>query len=156
LHLHAYALPPWFGVSLLFAVCGGALWKGRVEERAVAIGLLLAVAVTYVLRDPRWSGTQWAGFVADILLLALIVAVSLRSAKYWPLFAAAFQLLGVVTHTARMLDQTLGAWAYATAGVIFTQLVLVSLAVGTFNAWRARGYPATSDAPTPDAGATRR
>jgi uncharacterized membrane protein len=155
LHSHAYALPPWFGIGLLLGVCGAALWKGRAEERLAAGGMLLAVAVTYFLRDPRWSGTQWAGFVADIALLGLLIALSLRTPKYWPLFAAAFQLLAVVTHTARMLDRTLGAWAYATAGVIFTQLVLVSIAVGTWNAWRSR-YPAIADDPTPIPGATRR
>ena len=42
MHSHAYALPPWFGIGLLLAVCGAALWKGRAEERVAAGGMLLA------------------------------------------------------------------------------------------------------------------
>ncbi len=122
----------------------------------MAFALLLGGAVTYLLRDPRWSGTQWTGFIVDVGFLGLMIVISLRTAKYWPICLAAFQLLGVVTHTARMLDPTLGAWAYATAGVIFTQLVLVALAVGTWNAWRDRAYPASNDDPTTDPGATLR
>jgi len=136
LHLHAYALPAWYGTGLLLLICGAALWKGRSEERVVASAMLLAALGTYVLRDPRWSGPQWTSFAIDVAFLVVLVVISLRTKRYWPITMAAFQLLAVVIHTARMLDPTLSAWAYATAEVIFTQLTLVSLAVGTWNTWR--------------------
>jgi hypothetical protein len=138
LHSHAYALPAWYGIGLLLVVSGAALWKGRGEERVTAVALLVAALATYVLRDPRWRGPQWTSFAIDIAFLGVLLVVSLRTKRYWPLTMAAFQLLAVVTHTARMMDPTLGGWAYATAEVIFTQLTLVSLAVGTWNTWRDR------------------
>jgi len=100
--------------------------------------MLLAALATYALRDPRWRGPQWSSFAIDIAFLVVLIIVSLRTARFWPLTMAAFQLLAVIVHTARILDSTLSAWAYATAEVIFTQLTLVSLAVGTWNTWRDR------------------
>jgi hypothetical protein len=138
LHFQAYALPAWYGTGLLLAICGVALWKGRSEERLVAGAMLLAALATYALRDPRWRGPQWSSFAIDIAFLVVLIIVSLRTARFWPLTMAAFQLLAVIVHTARILDSTLSAWAYATAEVIFTQLTLVSLAVGTWNTWRDR------------------
>jgi signal transduction histidine kinase len=138
LHGHAYALSPLIGLALMAIICGGAIWKGGMEERATAIALLLAWAGTLMLRDPRWIGPQWGAFMTDGLLLVFLLAQALWSPKYWPIFAAGFHLLAVITHTARIIDVGLGAWAYATAALIWAYLVLGSLAVGTWNVWRRR------------------
>jgi len=156
LHPHAYALPPWVGLTLAVAVSGAAFWKGGREEQVAAAGVLLSWLATLVLRDHRWLGTQWGAFGADVLLLFLITAVSIRTQRYWPLMAAAFQLLCVLTHVARMIDSGVHAWAYATGQVIFTQAYLWAIGVGVFNTWRAGRQPAASAAPTAEPGATRR
>ena len=134
---HSYALPPWVGLALTFAVTGGAFWKGDREEKAAAAGMLVSWLITVVLRDPRWLGTQWGAFGADVALLALITFISIRTQAFWPLVAAAFQLLCVMTHVARMMDPGVHGWAYATAQIIFTQLYLLALGVGVVNTWRA-------------------
>mgnify|MGYP001549683554 CR=1 FL=1 len=95
-------------------------------------------------------------FVADICLLLLLTVVALRSRRYWPMFAAAFQLLCVVIHVARMFDPGVRGWAYATGEVIFTQWVFFAVGVGVINSWRASRQPAIEGAPTPDPGATLR
>lgn len=137
-------------------VCGAAFWKGDREEQVAAGGVLLSWVATLVLRDPRWHGTQWGAFGADVLLLVLITSVSMRSERYWPLVAAAFQLLCVMTHVARMIDPGVRAWAYATGQIIFTQLYLITIGVGVWGAWRGSDQPAINGVPTADAGATRR
>jgi hypothetical protein len=115
---------------------------------------LLSFALTVALRDRSWAGIQWSAFVADVCLLALLTGIALRTAQYWPLTAAAFQLLCVVTHLARMVDPGVRAWAYATGQVIWSQLLVVAIGVGTWNAWREGRHPATTD--DDPAGATRR
>ncbi|MDB5446748.1 MAG: hypothetical protein JWQ97_2065 [Phenylobacterium sp.] len=149
------ALPPWLGVTVMLLVCGGALWKGGREERLAAGGLLLNAAVTVLMRDYSWPQLQSAEFVADGLMLALLTGIALRSPKYWPMAAAAFQLLGVMTHVAKMIDPSLQQWAYMTAIVIWTYLIFIALGVGTWNTWRARRQPTNAEAPAP-AAATRR
>src|SRR3546814_160249 len=124
---------PWVGVILTVVVCGGAFWKGGREEQLAAGGLLLSFALTVALRDRSWAGIQWSAFVGDLGVLILLTAIALRTRSYWPLAAAAFQLLCVVTHLARMVDPGVRAWAYATAQVIWSQLVFITVGVGTWN-----------------------
>jgi hypothetical protein len=156
LHPHNYGLPPWVGLAIAVITCGGAFWKGGREEHVAAGGLILSWLTTIVLRDPRWVGTQWGAFGADICLLILLTAIALRSRRYWPLFAAAFQLLCVITHIARMADPGVRAWSYATGQVIWSQSVFFSLGVGVFNTWRRERQLATSGSPVTDPGVTRR
>lgn len=146
------ALPPWFGVAVSILICGGALWKGDWEERTAGATLLLNFAISIFLRDVSWPRVQLAGFTADIFTLLILGAVALRTKKFWPLFATGFQLLSVLTHVGKMIDPNVHGWAYLTAIIIWTYLILISLAIGAWNAWRARRQLAMADG----RGATRR
>jgi hypothetical protein len=154
--LHSYALPPWVGLAITVVVCGSAFWKGDREQQAAAGGLVLSWVATLLLRDPRWLGTQWGAFGADTVLLGLLGAIALRSRRYWPLAAAAFQLLCVLTHVARLVDPGVHAWAYATGQVIWSQLVFFALGVGVWNTWRARVQTEAREPPADAPAATRR
>jgi hypothetical protein len=156
LHQASYQLPPWIGLAIMVIVCGGAFWKGQRDEQVAAGGLLLAVMATIVLRDPRWIGLQRGAFIADVCLLLLLTAVALRSQRYWPLFAAAFQLLCVFIHVARVFDPGVHSWAYATGEVIFTQWVFFAVGIGTINTWRRGRQLAIEGDPSTAPGATRR
>jgi hypothetical protein len=149
------ALPPWIGVALLSCVTGAAFFKGGRPERIAAGGITLGVLAGFAMRDRHWSGTQWADFAIDLIFFLLILAIALRSDRYWPIWAAGFQLLAVITHAASLIDAGLAPWAYVTAGVIWTYLVMGALAVGTYEAWRG-AHPAISGAPAAAAGETRR
>ena len=144
--LNNYALPPWVGLAIAVIVSGGAFWKGGREEQVAAGGLMLSWLSTMVLRDPHWIGAQWGAFGADSCLLLLLVGLALRTKRYWPLAAAAFQLLCVVTHIARIVDPGVRAWAYATGQVIWSQWVFFAVGVGTWNTWRgARQFTIVGD-----------
>lgn len=149
-------LPFWLTPAVFVGLCLVGLWFGGREERFTAGALLLAYAATLVFRDRSWLGTQWAGFMIDLAFLVLIGAIALRTRRYWPLAASGFQLLGVVTHAARMIDPNVHAWAYITAGVIWSHAVAAAVAVGAINHWRERRQLATTAAPIPEPGATRR
>ena len=157
MHTLNYALPPWVGLAITVAVCGGAYWKGGREEQLAASGLMLSTLTTVLLSDRRWGGgPQWSAFAADTCLLILLTWIALRTRRYWPLAAAAFQLLCVVIHVARMVDPGVLGWAYATGQVIFSQWVFFAVGIGTINTWRASRQPAIEASPITDPGATRR
>ncbi|ACG79890.1 conserved hypothetical protein [Phenylobacterium zucineum HLK1] len=150
--MQTLALPPWFGLTLMAVVCGAAVWKGGWEERLTAMAFLIAWIATLIGRDREWLGTQWGAFAVDVVLLGFLVVVALKSARYWPIFAAGFHLLSVATHAARIVDPQVGAWAYATASVIFSQLTVFALAAGVIGVLRERQSAEAGAA----AGATRR
>jgi len=122
----------------------------------VAAGFLLDWIASALLKDRHFAGPQWGEFAIDVANLALFLGVALRSGRYWPLFAAAFQLLAVITHVASTFDRHLSAWAYITASVIWTYCILGALAYGAWTAWRSgRQRPANAELMA-DPGATLR
>jgi len=134
------ALPSWLGPTVIILLCCCAVLKGGLEERLTAASLFINSNVTILLRDTSWPQVQLAGFVADVVSLVLLLAIALWSRKFWPLAAAAFQLLMVITHVAKMIDPNIGQWSYITAIVIWTYLLMISLGVGIWNSWRAQDY----------------
>ena len=135
------------------AVCAIAVWRGRDEERLAAAGLLANWALSLVVFRSMSETTQWEMLIFDTALLALYLWLALRSHRYWPLFAAGFQVLVVVTHLGSAIDPTVSGWAYLTAGLIWAYLVLFSIA---FGAWTAPRYAINAADPTEGPGATLR
>ena len=137
-------------------MCTFAIWKGGRDEKIAGASLAVAAFATPLLKDDRWLGPQWGVFAGDLAFLLLIVAIAMRTRRWWPICAAGFQLLGVLTHAARIIDNSVGSWAYATAGVIWSYSVLAAVAIGTLGAWREELQLAKADGAMADPGATRR
>lgn len=127
------------------------MWRGGRDERLAGNSVLIAWLLTKLVSRYQGLETEWGVLVVDLGLLAVLLWLALRSRRHWPLFAAGFHLLAVITHIARMVDPTVGGWAYLTANIMWANLVLVAIAYGAWTAPR-RGQ---ANAPTP-AGATRR
>jgi hypothetical protein len=125
-------------LTIGISVCVSALWKGEWPERVTAAAFLLGWAATIAATDYSYENPQWAVFCIDIVALIIAVWVALSSGKNWALWVAGFRLLEVVTHGARMLDPTVGAWAYITATGIWGYLTLGALALGTWECVRRR------------------
>ena len=138
MHSQAYQLPTWIGLSFLGVVCLLAAIFGRWEERTAAGFLAADVLLADLLRDHSWIGPQWAEFWTDVAYLGLLIFIALRSRRFWPLFAAGFQLLSIMTHTMRMLDPKVNGWTYATAIVIFTYLIMYAILFGIWGSWQER------------------
>lgn len=150
------ALPPWVWPVVITLICGAALWKGGRPERLVAVALFAAWLASLAVFMSPWLPPHVGVWLVDLLLLAVLVAVALRTDRYWPIFVAGFHLLTVLTHAARAIDPKAGAWAYATASVIFSYLMLYALAFGTWGAWREQRQLARAGVLAAAPGATRR
>lgn len=126
----------------MFAVSVYALWRGGRVERLVAGANILAWALTIVVQNRRdWLHPQWGVLAVDIAFLALLLALVVRTTRNWVMPAAAFQLLAVVTHMAIMADKGVRAWAYLTALILWSYMVLFSLAAGTYLESRISARP---------------
>ncbi|WP_293906583.1 hypothetical protein [Phenylobacterium sp.] len=133
--MSAYQLPIWVWPTALMGVCLLAVLRGQDDERLAAGGFLAAWALSRVAFKPRSEDIQWGVLAIDLGLLGLYVWLALRSRRYWPMFAAGFQLLAIITHLGRALDTGISGWAYLTAEIVWSYLVLLAIGYGS---WTAR------------------
>ena len=141
-----YALPHWVWVAVVGAVASAAVLRGGQDERIAAVALLIGSLATKALYSHQGLQTEYGVLAIDIGLLAVLTWLALLTKRYWPIFAASFQLLAVVIHLARMAVPSLGGWSYISAGIIFGYLLAGAIAVGTWNAWRdSRQIAVTAD-----------
>lgn len=148
--MSSYEIRGYIWAATVLAVCAVSARRGGPDDRLAAGGLLAGWAMTMLVYRSQFREPEWGILIVDAALLGLLVWIALRSTHYWPIFAAAFHLLAVVTHVARVVDHGVGAWAYITAEIFWGYLLAFSIAYGAWNAQRYR-------AATPDAaGATRR
>jgi hypothetical protein len=124
----------------IVVVSAFALWRGGTIERVVAVANLAAWFGTMLVQDrTHWFDPQWSVLAVDVLFLLVLTGLALRTDRTWLLFAAAFQLLGVVTHFAIAVDGGFRARTYLLGLVIWSYLVLTSIAVGAWQSAVERG-----------------
>jgi len=119
----------------VIGVCGLAIRRGGAYERLAAGVMLAGWALTMVVARVGFRQTEWGVLAVDLSALGGFVWIALRSPRYWPLFAAGFHLLAIITHVANVVDTTVAPWAYLTAEIIWGYLLAFSIGYG---AWTAR------------------
>lgn len=122
--------------AILLICCGYALWRGRKYERLAAVLFLAATVLSVGARMYLRAGYSVinAGEVAvDTAVLAALVAIALVSDRFWPLWAAGFQLVGSMAHVLKFIDVTFAPWGYAVAARFWSYPILLVLFIGV---WR--------------------
>lgn len=115
----------------LLTAAGLAYWRGGQVEKRAATACLLASFLSPLAQNQRdWVSPQWAMFAVDAAFLAVLIWLAVTSRRIWPLFAAGFEMVGVVVHLAIVVDHQVRALTYHRGLVIFSYLVLIALAVG--------------------------
>lgn len=123
----------WGIVALIFAY---AWWRGGKEERIAATTCLLATVATHYVISPlavRYTRVEDGLVAIDLVVLAAFVGVALFSSRFWPLWAAGFQLTVSMSHLMKGMDVGLLPKVYATAAVFWSYPILIAIVVGT---WR--------------------
>ncbi|MES2343418.1 MAG: hypothetical protein V4597_17250 [Pseudomonadota bacterium] len=129
----------------IFLACGFALWRGGPIERIVALAFMTAWVSTMLVQDRlHWGNAQWNVLAVDVVLMLGLVYLAMTTGLNWLLFAAAFQILGVVTHIAVIVDHGFLARTYLYGLIIWSYMVIGSLVAGSWIAWRERRGPSTS------------
>lgn len=125
-------------LAVLLGSCGAA-WKwGGFDERIAAIAFLVATAASNFADNTAFLRTETGMLVVDVLLFFGLLALALRSDRFWPMWAAAFQLVGTMFHFASMAETGDFAWAYYVALIFWSYPVALSLGVGTWLEGRHR------------------
>lgn len=117
---------------MLALVCGYALWRGGAPERIAAVAFAAAAAVTYAFMYNYGFGSLSALYFAlDVALFAAIAGVSIIADRFWPMWAAAIQLVIVAVHAAKALRPELLPFVYYVATAKLAYPMVVLLGVGT-------------------------
>ena len=137
----------WASLIVLLTSCGFALSFGGRPERLSAVAMILAwFASAVLMRTAREAGLDIAVMTVDIVLFLVVLAISLTSDRWWPMWASAFLGLIVLVHLAVMLDPKIWGRAYFAASNLFSYLTMFALLIGSLS--RASGQRQTS---APDA-----
>ena len=118
---------------LLAVALGTAFWKGGRTERKVAAAWLVAAIASQAaaLTGHSWYHPEWAVRATDVVLFIALVAIVHGSERYWPLWAASFQLAGVLTHLTFILQPSIVREAYAGLQQFWGIPILLTIIVGT-------------------------
>lgn len=123
-------------LAMLFGCCGSAIWLGRNTERWTALALLGCTIASPIVETSQFVAPESGILIIDLLLLGFLFVLAMRSDRFWPLWATAFQVVGTLIHVARLVDPTVWHLAYAVAQGFWAYPVLAALALGTW--WEAR------------------
>jgi hypothetical protein len=131
----------YFFRALLLISCGYALWRGRSDERIVALVCLGAVLASRFAFPPisiLYTRVEIGLLLIDLTVLGSFVAVALRSDRFWPLWVAGLQLTTSMAHVMKAIDPTLLPIAYGAAIALWSYPILIILAIGTWRGYRRR------------------
>ena len=127
-----------FGFAALAASCFCALKLGGFDERLAASVLLVAVVASNTVSDGSYAHTETGVLIVDILLFFSLLVLALRSDRFWPMWAAAFQLVATMVHVGSISQTGDFEWAYYVALTFWTYPVFIALMVGTWLEGRSR------------------
>lgn len=117
----------------LIGACVYALAKGGGSERA-AVGIIVAAALLSQiasLMGNRWHGFEAYVMAVDAATFVAFVFLAKRSRKFWPIWAAAAQLIGTMTHLVVLFEPSIVLEVYASTQPFWALPVIVAMIVGT-------------------------
>ena len=126
----------YFFWTLLLVTCGYALWRGRKYEQLSALIFISASVASVVARSTlqeNYSAVARSDLMIDSLVLIALIAVALRSDRFWPLWVAGLQLTISLSHVLKAIQPDLVPIAYAAAERFWSYPTLIILFIG---AWR--------------------
>jgi len=109
---------------------------GGIEERVFAIAQALSVAADNAIGAAFTADNVGGEMAIDLVLLAVVLRIALRTSKLWPFVAASLCVVATETQAAhffisiddRIYVFTQGLWEFLSCAVV---------SVGAFHVWRS-------------------
>jgi len=110
---------------------GFALWKGGRAERLVAAALLIENTISILIQTAHpATGPRYLTLSMDVAVLLVILYVAFSTNRRWALLASALQILSMLTYVARIIDPTVGSWAYLTIDIGISFILMATVVYG--------------------------
>ena len=114
--------------------------KGDDPERMAMGAYLLGWMAGMLLQDDGNLHRNWQpGLLAlDMVMLLVFGGIAWKFRRAWPIWAAALQLIIVMSHLVILFDLRPGMSAFYTVLNLASYGILVAIGLGTFWAWQER------------------
>lgn len=142
-------LPPQLYWLILLAIVVYAFRRGAMDERIAALTCLFGTLATMLVSGSgivMYNSIETGVLIVDFVAFGVFVAVALKSARFWPLWVAGFQLSSTLAHLVRLFDSNMIPHVYAAAERFWIYPIFLAIGVG---AWRAKRYDGTSSSAFP-------
>lgn len=109
--------------------------KGGAPERT-AIGIAIAASVlTWLVASPdvsnRWHHVEIGVFLVDFATLIAFLVLALLADRFWTLWITGIHLIGIATHTAKLLSANVVPWVYLHMQALWAYPILLAMVFGT-------------------------
>lgn len=115
--------------ALMWAVFIYALRRGGWQERVAAGCTVVGTYLTVLAYSPlavRYTHVETPVVFIDSAIFAVLLCISLRSQKFWPLWLTAMQALTVFAHLSPFVPHML-PWGYGRAAAVWSWMKLIVL-----------------------------
>lgn len=125
------------GFVVFFTAVAGtslyALLRGGPAERHATTALLVAIAATQLggTLGPGWAGPSYWIMVVDAALFAAFTLIAHRSERFWPVWIAAAQLCGFITHLSVVVHANVVTQMYLLTQPFWVFPILAGITWGT-------------------------
>jgi hypothetical protein len=122
---------------LCIVSCGYAFARGGRSERICALAFAIGVILTFAAVSPlatRYRHVELSVAAIDMVSFLIVLAVALRSERYWPIWLSALYFLQVMSHLFRLLPGAI-ALIYGIMMDVWAYPMLLVIVIGT---WRHR------------------
>lgn len=117
-------------LALFIAALTAAFSRGGRPERIGGAVMLGAAVATPLLQTHMFLGLELGIAVLDLVLLGALGWLTFWSDRLWPVFASAFQTIGVLTHVARFIAGPVHGDVYGHLLVLWSYPVVLALLWG--------------------------
>ena len=127
--------PDWVFYTILTSCCLYALLRGGPPERVGAIIFALSALLTtaaWSTHRTRYVSIEVGVLVVDLAMLAALVVLALRAERFWPIWVAAFQIIGTAGHAVKAWDPAVLRLGYGFALALWSYPMLLLLVAGTW------------------------
>lgn len=117
-----------------------ALWKGGAAERigVALLAIMLLGGLAGQLAGPRFATLDLIALADDLVGFLGFAWIAYYAKRYWPIWAAALQLLSLAGHFARVVETESTPLVYALMKSGPTYLIFIALLIGTIGHWRRK------------------
>ena len=93
---------------------------------------MFATLASRLAVENNYGHTETGLLIIDVVLLIGLLVLALRSDRFWPMWATAFQFVAVIVHVASLTETGNFAWAYAVALIFWSYPIVIARAAGTW------------------------